>query len=213
MQTTKGSARAGLAITMLAALGCGGATPTPVAPVDDDPGQPATAPAPAPEPTPPPTAAPTADNGGTELQLDLPGGGHVGGVAGSVNHQLVGLLAGDAALGDWIDLTGVAFATNSTNLLDPSLPVLDDVATILQAYPTAQVTLAVFADARGSEAYNLKMSEGRVATLAAYLVARGVADGRLETLAPGEYQARCTTSSDQACMAKNRRVALTIRAR
>ena len=134
------------------------------------------------------------------------------GIAGSINHQLVGLLAGDAALGEWIDLTGVTFATNSVDLLDASFPVLDDVATILQAYPTALVTLGVFADARGSAAYNLKMSEGRVATLEAYLIAHGVDEGRLETVAPGEYQARCTTS-DRACMAKNRRVALTIRAR
>jgi outer membrane protein OmpA-like peptidoglycan-associated protein len=213
-------ARRACALGAVVLLGCGaGAQATPVraaepdavappapAAVSDagsasDPGADAASPSP---------TAPAAD----EVQLDLPGGQTLRARASGFEPTLVGELVGSGALsGGWIDLPGITFAAGKADLAGDSAATLDALTTILAAWPTSSISIAVFADARGAASYNLKMSEARGATLRAALADRGVDSARVEVIAPGEYQARCPDRADEACLRQNRRVALVVTAR
>jgi peptidoglycan-associated lipoprotein len=58
-------------------------------------------------------------------------------------------------------------------------------------------------DPRGTEEYNLALSDRRAQSVRAYLVRLGVADGGLKTTARGEIDA---TGTDEAGWSKDRRV-------
>ena len=72
----------------------------------------------------------------------------------------------------------VAFATNSDQLVPAADSALEFVAGYLVAHKdVAKLRIEVHSDARGAEAYNLKMSKLRAAAVARWLVAKGVACG------------------------------------
>ena len=54
---------------------------------------------------------------------------------------------------------------------------LDNIATILRAYPQANVTIAGHTDSVGGEAANVALSRARANTVAAKLTADGVSSG------------------------------------
>jgi peptidoglycan-associated lipoprotein len=65
------------------------------------------------------------------------------------------------------------------------------------------VQLVGHTDPRGTEEYNLALSDRRAQSVKAYLSRLGVADGKMKTLARGEIDA---TGTDEASWAKDRRV-------
>jgi outer membrane protein OmpA-like peptidoglycan-associated protein len=75
-------------------------------------------------------------------------------------------------------------------LVDSQKATLDtlaaDFTAYLQAVPDARITLTGHADPRGTPAYNLKLSERRVARAAAYLVEHGIPASSLDIKAEGE---------------------------
>lgn len=74
------------------------------------------------------------------------------------------------------------------------------------------VEIQVHSDARGAEAYNLRLTEARAQAVRAYLVARGVAAGRLRAKGYGETRPVCREPT-AACSARNRRVEIHVLAR
>ena len=91
-------------------------------------------------------------------------------------------------------------------------PKLDDIATALRgATQTGNVTISGYTDRLGSEAYNMKLSQRRADAVKSYLVTKGVASGRLTTVARGESNpiVVCTNKNRAAlikCLEPNRRV-------
>ncbi|XHS78630.1 OmpA family protein [Burkholderiaceae bacterium UC74_6] len=72
-------------------------------------------------------------------------------------------------------------------VLKPNQPQLDDVARVLNANPGIDhVRITGYTDRLGSQAYNMKLSRQRAESVKHYLVAHGVAAGRLETEGRGE---------------------------
>ena len=59
-------------------------------------------------------------------------------------------------------------------------------------------------DNRGSDEYNLALGQRRAATVKRYLVSRGIAESRIETVSFGEERAAATGENEDA-WAKNRR--------
>jgi OOP family OmpA-OmpF porin len=64
--------------------------------------------------------------------------------------------------------------------------VLDEAAEALKDNPDVRVTIAGYTDSIGSEDYNLKLSERRAQAVKQYLVSRGIAASRLNTVGRGE---------------------------
>lgn len=84
------------------------------------------------------------------------------------------------------NITGVYFQSNSAELTEGAKQVLDDAAEELNLFPTVVLTISAHTDSRGSAAYNLTLSGQRAASVANYLVSRGVDSSRLVPRAMGE---------------------------
>ena len=80
----------------------------------------------------------------------------------------------------------VHFASASAKLDSTAMAVIDAQAKILAATPALKAHLAGHADPRGSEEYNLALSDRRVEAVRKALVNAGVADARIKAHAYGE---------------------------
>src|SRR5262249_37191352 len=101
--------------------------------------------------------------------------------------------------------------TDSSALTPNSDEQIEDVATILRAYPRVRVMVAGHTDNAGSEPANLALSQARADAVAAKLEAHGVASDRVHAEGYGSRRPVADNSTD-AGRAKNRRVDLVIAA-
>ena len=109
-----------------------------------------------------------------------------------------------------IDVAGVNFAPQSYELTDESKTILDEAAILINASPELQkIEVQAHTDSKGSEKYNLKLSEQRAASVMEYLVSRGVEPSRLISKGYGESQPIADNSTEEG-RAKNRRVELKV---
>ena len=103
-------------------------------------------------------------------------------------------------------LDKIYFATNSAEILPRSFPILDAVAATLQGNPQLRlVEVQGHADERASDAYNIKLTRARAASVVDALLSRRIMPDRLRSAGYGE---RCPVDAghDPAAWEKNRRV-------
>jgi len=106
-----------------------------------------------------------------------------------------------------IVLRGVHFDFNRANIRPDAMPILDEAASILKAHPNIRVDVNGYCDSRGSDAYNLKLSQRRADAVAEYLANQGIASDRL--ISHGYGKTNFVASNDTAeGRAQNRRVEL-----
>jgi outer membrane protein OmpA-like peptidoglycan-associated protein len=120
---------------------------------------------------------------------------------------LTAALSGNSALPQSFALNDVKFPTASAKL--PKNAMLNDVASALKQHESAHVRLEGYADARGSQQVNERLSEQRAQSVKNYLVARGVAADQIETVGRATDEPRATNASQQG-RADNRRVELVL---
>jgi outer membrane protein OmpA-like peptidoglycan-associated protein len=101
----------------------------------------------------------------------------------------------------------IGFDSDSAVLTAESNEQLDNIATILRAYPRANVTIAGYTDSSGSEAANLALSRARANAVAARLTAAGVSSERVHAAGYGSEMPMADNSTE-AGRAQNRRVEL-----
>jgi peptidoglycan-associated lipoprotein len=104
-------------------------------------------------------------------------------------------------------LQTVHFDFNEHALTAEARGVLDTDAQCLRTHKGAKVTLAGHADERGTEDYNLHLSEKRANSVKKYLSTLGIEESRLSTVAYGEEKP-ANAGHDEAAWAENRRVEL-----
>ena len=104
----------------------------------------------------------------------------------------------------------VTFSSGSADIAGSFLPVLDDVAIILNQYPSTYIDVVGHADSSGNAASNLTLSERRANATAGYLVARKVKSERIYVAGVGDTQPIATNATPEG-RAKNRRVEITLR--
>jgi OOP family OmpA-OmpF porin len=102
-------------------------------------------------------------------------------------------------------LRGVNFKTNSAELEPTSAETLDGVVAVMAQRPNSKAEVHGYTDSRGSDAYNLKLSERRAAAVVAYLTAHGIPGDNLRSVGFGKESP--VASNDTADgRAQNRRV-------
>jgi peptidoglycan-associated lipoprotein len=108
----------------------------------------------------------------------------------------------------------VYFDFNSYTLRPDALPVLDGQAAWLRRYDDIRVRIEGNCDERGTREYNLALGARRAAAVRDYLIAHGIADGRITTISYGKERP-IDPGSDEAAWARNRnaRTAITEGAR
>lgn len=106
-------------------------------------------------------------------------------------------------------LNGVTFEFDSTRLRPDALTILDNASEILKKYPDMQVEVAGHTDSQGSEAYNLKLSDGRAASVREYFVSKGIPDSQITSKGYGEAEPVADNATDEG-RERNRRVELRV---
>lgn len=152
-------------------------------------------------------------------------GGIIGGVAGNVignkmdkqAKQIKETLPGAEVerVGDGIKITMnesiVNFAFDSSNLTSTAQTNLDKLAQVLADNPDTNINIYGHTDSKGTDAYNLSLSQRRADAVKAYLAGKGIASSRMITKGEGESMPVATNDTDEG-RAKNRRVEFAITA-
>ena len=168
-----------LLVCALATGACGKKQPpaTPQPPAPPVPTQPTTPPTPPPPAPPPPATPPAPPATITEETLD------------SLTKSGV--------------LKPVYFALDSTTLTEEARGILLKNVEYLKGRPTAKVIVEGHADSRGTNEYNLALTDRRASVVRDYIVSLGIAADRVVAVAKGEEQPFCKEETD-ACWAQNR---------
>jgi peptidoglycan-associated lipoprotein len=102
------------------------------------------------------------------------------------------------------DLKDIHFDFDKYEIRPAEGRILDANAAWLKANPRNLILIEGFSDERGTNEYNLALSERRARVVMNYLVGQGVQAGRITLTAYGRERPLCTEHSE-ACWAKNRR--------
>ncbi|WP_042721100.1 OmpA family protein [Flavobacterium sp. B17] len=152
-------------------------------------------------------------------------GGVIGGVAGNVigskmdkqAREIKETLPGAEVerVGDGIKITLnesiVNFDFDSSALTSTAQNNLDKLAQVLTNNPDTNINIYGHTDSKGSDSYNMSLSERRANSVKTYLTGKGIASGRM--FAKGEGESMPVASNDtDAGRAKNRRVEFAITA-
>ena len=105
--------------------------------------------------------------------------------------------------------SGITFAYDRAVVQPQFQPTLNDVASVLAQYPKTYIDVFGHTDSDGADAYNQTLSERRAASVADYLVTRGVQSARIATRGFGETQPVASNGTEQG-KASNRRVEIKI---
>ncbi|MBU4537525.1 MAG: OmpA family protein [Weeksellaceae bacterium] len=152
-------------------------------------------------------------------------GGIVGGVAGNVigrnmdkqAKEIKETLPGAEVerVGEGIKVTMkenmVNFGFDSSNLTPAAMANLDKLAEVLKNNLDTNINIYGHTDSKGTDAYNLSLSDRRAAAVKSYLVSKGVSASRMMTMGMGEKEPVASNDTD-AGRAQNRRVEFAITA-
>lgn len=152
-------------------------------------------------------------------------GGIIGGVAGNVignkmdkqAKEIKETLPGAEVerVGEGIKVTLpesiVNFAFDSSELTPTAKANLDKLSEVLINNPDTNINIYGHTDSKGTDEYNLSLSDRRAASVKNYLISKGVAGSRLFPMGMGEKEPVATNDTD-AGRAQNRRVEFAITA-
>lgn len=104
----------------------------------------------------------------------------------------------------------ILFEYNKADLLPESMLILDRLASVLAANPNVVVELSAHTDSRGTDSYNLKLSQKRAESSVNYLIAKGIDSDRLIARGYGETKLKNHCTNGVKCSEEehqeNRRV-------
>jgi outer membrane protein OmpA-like peptidoglycan-associated protein/tetratricopeptide (TPR) repeat protein len=107
-------------------------------------------------------------------------------------------------VGAKIVLKNVFFDYNKATLKPESAFELDHVVKILNEYPTMKIELSGHTDNRGTDIFNIKLSQARAKACVNYLLSKGIKTDRLTSKGFGESKPIDTNETEEG-MANNRR--------
>lgn len=152
-------------------------------------------------------------------------GGVVGGVAGGLignkmdkqAREIKEALPGVEVerVGEGIHLVlgenSVNFEFNKSSLTPTAKQNLDKLVPVFKSYPDTDIQIFGYTDSKGSDEYNLNLSDQRSAAVKNYLASKGLAITRFKTTGMGEADPIADNETD-AGRSKNRRVEFAITA-
>ena len=84
------------------------------------------------------------------------------------------------------DVGNIYFAFDKSNILPEAEETLNKVVAIMNKYPDLKIEIGSHADSRGSNQYNMALSERRAASTLEYIVSQGISRDRLTSKGYGE---------------------------
>lgn len=143
-------------------------------------------------------------------EVHLPGGGSISVAPGSLNYDLAKYL-GDpsAAAPKTFVFDNLNFESNTTNLTPASTSTVDNLGSILKAYPNARVQLVGHTDNTGSAEANQTLSLNRADAVKTMLVGQGVSADRIDTQGMGQDHPIASNDTEEGRQ-RNRRTELVV---
>jgi len=108
-----------------------------------------------------------------------------------------------------VSLKWVYFDYDKATLTPQTIAVLDETVRTLKENPNINVELAGHTDGRGTDSYNLRLSQRRVENVKKYLTSKGISESRLKTVAFGKAKPVALNTTEGG-RAQNRRVEIRI---
>jgi peptidoglycan-associated lipoprotein len=105
----------------------------------------------------------------------------------------------------WESFRDILFDYDKANIRDGETSKINEIATYLKDNPAVVLRIDGYADPRGSEPYNQKLSEQRVLAVKDALVKAGAPADRISTGSFGEARRKCNEASED-CYQRERRV-------
>jgi outer membrane protein OmpA-like peptidoglycan-associated protein len=112
-------------------------------------------------------------------------------------------------VGKTVIIDNIYFNFDKTTLKEASFPELDRLTDLMDQNPGIKIEIIGHTDSKGSDDYNLTLSEGRAQAVMAYLLDKGVAQDRMTSKGLGEASPISSNNTDEG-RAENRRVEFTI---
>jgi peptidoglycan-associated lipoprotein len=110
-------------------------------------------------------------------------------------------------------LMPVYFAFNDSRLNPAALEQMQQIGRLMDQHKALSLLMEGYCDERGSSEYNIGLGERRARAVKDWLLSYGIAEARLETTSYGKERLAVEGCGDDACHAKNRRVAFKVLAR
>lgn len=107
--------------------------------------------------------------------------------------------------------SNILFGFDSSVLSSEAKNNLDKMISVFQTYPDTNIEVQGHTDSKGSENYNMKLSERRASAVSSYLLSKGIPSSRVNIVGYGETAPKYENSTADG-MAKNRRVEFMITA-
>lgn len=112
-------------------------------------------------------------------------------------------------VGATVRLNNIFFDFDKTTLKSESFVELDKVVDFLKDNPSVEIEISGHTDSKGSDDYNLNLSQGRAQAVVDYLISQGIDDYRLAARGYGETVPLESNDTDEG-RAINRRVEFTV---
>jgi OmpA-OmpF porin, OOP family len=112
-------------------------------------------------------------------------------------------------VGVTVRLKNIYFAFDKTELKKESFVELNKVVDFLKQNSSVEIEISGHTDSKGSDDYNLNLSQGRSQSVVNYLVSQGIDSSRLTAHGYGESKPIDTNDTDEG-QANNRRVEFTV---
>jgi OOP family OmpA-OmpF porin len=103
----------------------------------------------------------------------------------------------------------VFFEYNKARIRTKSYPLLNDVAQVLKDNDSLRVRVEGHTDSRGSDRFNMRLSQGRAESVREYMIGQGIDPTRMEAQGFGETQPIADNRTEKG-RAQNRRVEFVI---
>ena len=115
-----------------------------------------------------------------------------------LSQQQTSILNTPIRTGTTIVLSNIYYDFNAYSIKAGAARELDELASVMKRYPSMEIELIAYTDARGESYYNLELSQKRAQSAKAYLAERGIANRRIKSFGFGEARIRnhCTDGVD-----------------
>ena len=101
------------------------------------------------------------------------------------------------AVGSKIILRNIFFDFDKSTLRPESKTELDRLIALLNDIPTMKIEISGHTDSKGSDEYNIKLSQSRAQAVVDYLINAGIGTGRLKAAGYGETKPMDTNETDE----------------
>jgi outer membrane protein OmpA-like peptidoglycan-associated protein len=94
-------------------------------------------------------------------------------------------------------LNNIFYDFDRSNLRSESVSELERLVDMLKKNPSVKIELSSHTDSRGSDEYNLKLSQDRAQSVVSFLNSKGVSNDRLVAKGYGEAQPVATNDTEE----------------